>query len=124
MSSARKQLWNDPFNHHGSIIGHGFTIYDESSDATLCYLCVTAYCQKKLDSCSSLETTYISTRYKNWKDTSVRFNNHGESKCHKDAVLKAVTIPASCCDISQILSSQFAKEKLEEGNVFSNWCQV
>ena len=73
---------------------------------------------KKLDICSSLETTYISTGYKNWKDASVRFNNHEKSRCHKDAVLKPVTIPASCRDIGETLSSQLAKEQLERRQCF------
>ena len=50
--------------------------YDESTDAAFCFSCVKAYCQKQLDNCSSLETTYISTGYTNWKDASVKFNNH------------------------------------------------
>ena len=49
----------------------------------------------------------------NWKDASVKFNNHEKSRCHKDAVLKTVTVPASCRDIGETLSSQLAKEKLE-----------
>ena len=76
------------------------------------------YIAKKLDSCSSLEITYISTGYKNWKDASVRFNNHEKSRCHKDAVLKTVTIPASCRDIGETLSSQVAKEKLDKRQCF------
>ena len=92
--------------------------YDESSDAAFCFLCVKAYSQKKLDNCSSLETTYISAGYTNWKDASVKFNNHEGSRCHKDAVLKTVTIPASCRDIGETLSSQLAKEKLERRQCF------
>ena len=92
--------------------------YDENSDAAFCFLCVKAYYQKKLDNCSSLETTYISTGYTNWKDASVRFNKHENSRCHKDAVLKTVTIPASCKDIGEVLSSQLAKEKLERRQCF------
>ena len=68
--------------------------------------------------CSNLETTCISTGYKNLKDASVRFNNHEKSRCHKDAVLKTVTIPASCRDIGETLSSQVAKEKVERRQCF------
>ena len=37
--------------------------YDECSDAAFCFLCVKAYCQNKLDSCSTL--VYIATGYTN-----------------------------------------------------------
>ena len=32
--------------------------YDESIDAAFCFSYVKAYCQKQLNNCSSLETTY------------------------------------------------------------------
>ena len=79
-----------------------------------CSLCVTAYCQKKLDNCSNLETSRISTGYKNLKDASV----HEKSRYHKDAVTKTVAIPASCRDISETLLSQLANEKLERRQCF------
>ena len=91
--------------------------YDESCDAAFCFLCVKAYCQKKIDNISSLETTYISTGYTNWKDASMKFNNHEESRCHKDVVLKTVTLPASCRDIGETLSSQLAQEKLKSSQI-------
>ena len=43
-----------------------------------------------------------------------------KSRCHKDVVLKTVTIPASCRDIGETLSSQLQKKSETEGNVFSN----
>ena len=48
----------------------------------------------------------------------MRFNNHEKSRCHKDAVIKTVAIPASCRDIGETLSSQLAKEKLERRQCF------
>ena len=41
-----------------------------------------------------------------------------KNRCHKDAVLKTVTIPVSCRDIGETLSSQLAKEKLERRQCF------
>ena len=73
---------------------------------------------KKLDNCSNLVTTCISTGYKNLKDVSMRFNNHEKSRCHKDAVIKTVAIPTSCRDIGETSSSQLAKEKLERRQCF------
>ena len=76
---------------------------------------------KKLDNCSNLETTCISTGYKNLKDASVRFNNHEKSRSHKDAVIKTFAIPSSYRDIGETLSSQLAKEKLERRQCFLKW---
>ena len=52
------------------------------------------------------------------KDASVRFNNHEKSRCHKDAVIKTVAIPASCRNIGETLLSQLAKEKPERRQCF------
>ena len=45
-------------------------------------------------------------------------NNHEKSRCHKDVILKTVTIPASCRDISETLSSQLANKKLVKRQCF------
>ncbi len=47
------------------------------------------------------------------KDACVKFPNHESSRCHKDAVLKTITLPATTKDIGENLSSQLAKDRLE-----------
>ena len=61
---------------------------------------------------------YISTGYTYWKDACGKFQNHEASKCHKDALLTAVTLPATTPDIDDCLSSQVAKEKLGRDQCF------
>ena len=54
-------------------------------------------------SVSSLQSTYISSGYINWKDTSVKFAAHEDSRCHNEAVLKMATLPVTMRDIAESL---------------------
>ena len=81
-------------------------------------LCVKAYSENKLNSVNNLDSTYISSGYTNWKDACVKFPNHESSRCHKDAVLKTVTLPATTQDVGELLSSHLAKERLERRQCF------
>lgn len=92
--------------------------YSEDKDAVFCFVCVKAYSEKKLDSIGTLESTYISSGYTNWKDACVKFPNHEMSRCHKDAVLKTVTLPATTQNVGELLSSELAKERLERRQCF------
>ena len=49
----------------------------------------------------------------NWKDATAKFAKHEGSRCHKDSVLKTITLPATTSDVGEMLSSQLAKEWLE-----------
>ena len=84
--------------------------YVEDQDAAFCFVCVKAYKEKKLVSISNMETTYISTGYTNWKDASIRFAGHEASLCHKDALLKVVTLPATTQNVCESLSALHAQE--------------
>ena len=53
------------------------------------------YSQNKLLGVSNLEQTYISTGFANWKEAISRFASHEGSRCHKDALLKMVSLPAA-----------------------------
>ena len=61
--------------------------------------------------------TYISA---NWKVTSsIRFNNHLNSWCHKDALLSTVTVPTLWNDNDKILKSQLVEVRVERRNHFN-----
>ncbi len=92
--------------------------YCEYMDAAFCFIYVKAYSENKLNSVSNLETTYISSGYTNWKDPCVKFPSHESSRCHKDAVLKTITLPVTIKDIGESLSSQLAKDRLERRQFF------
>lgn len=54
----------------------------------------------------------------NWNDASVKFANHESSKCHKEAVLKVVTLPSTTQDVAESLSAQHQHDKLERRKCF------
>ena len=65
-----------------------------------------------------MESTYISTGYKNWKEATTRFPMHENSRCHKDAMHKMVTLPATTRDIGKALSQQHRDEKQSNRQCF------
>ena len=71
-----------------------------------------------MNSVSNLEQTFISTGFSNWKDATSKFNKHESSQCHKEAVLKTITLPATTGNVGEILSSQLAKQRLERRKCF------
>ena len=79
--------------------------YDEDRDLAFCFTCVVAYQNNHLRSVSNLEQTFISTGFSNWKDATTKFNKHEASQCHKEAVLKTITLPATTGNVGEMLSS-------------------
>ena len=77
------------------------------------FYCVVAFQNNHLHSVSNLEQMFISTGFLNWKDATTKFNKHEASQCHKEAVLKTVTLPAITGNVGEMLSSQLAKQHLE-----------
>ena len=100
--------------------------YDEDKDLAFCFSYVVAYQNKPLQSAHCLEKIFISTGFFKWKDAIAKFTKHEGSRCHKDAVLNTNTFPATTTDISELLFTQLAKERLERRKCFlkllSNVC--
>ncbi len=92
--------------------------YIENEDAVVCFTCAQASVQKKLQWSSNLDSAFISKGFTNWKDATVKFAIHASSKCHKEAVLKMVTLPSSTKNVDEALSTQLRKEKLERRQCF------
>ena len=87
--------------------------YDQDRDLAFCFLCVVA-CQKNLlQTAHCLEQAFISAGFSNWKDATAEFSKHEVSRCHKDSMLRTITLPATTCDVGELLFSQLAKERLE-----------
>ena len=66
----------------------------------------------------SLERTFVSMGFSNWKDAIVKFSKHEGSQCHKDSVLKTVTLPTTSSDVGEMLSSQLARERMHRCKCF------
>ena len=76
--------------------------YVEDKDLALCFTCCKAKAEKKLQWTSNADESFISRGFYNWKDASVKFNNHESSKCHKEAVLKVVTFACGTCPFTLV----------------------
>ena len=87
--------------------------YIENDDAVLCITCAQASAQKKLQWSSSSDLAFISKGFTNWKDATVKFSIHEASKCHKESVLKMVTLPSTTQNIAECWSNSLKKEKME-----------
>ena len=87
--------------------------YSETNDSVVCFTCFRAKMEKKLQWSSNADIAFISRGFCNWKDATVKFAAHQASKCHKEAILKVVTIPATMLDVAESLSVQHQREKLE-----------
>ena len=92
--------------------------YTENEDDALCFTCAQANQQKMLQWSSNSDLAFISKRFTNWKDATVKFGIHASSKCHKEAVLKMVTLPSSTKNVAESLSAQLKRENLERRQCF------
>ena len=92
--------------------------YNESDDSVLCFTCAQANAQKKLQWSTNADTAFISKGFSNWKDATVKFALHLSSNCHKESVLKMITMPSSSKNVAESLSAQVAKNKLERRQCF------
>ncbi len=92
--------------------------YLENQDTVLCFTCAQANQQDKIQWSSNADKSFISKGFYNWKDATVKFVQHLASSCHKEAVLKMITMPASSMNVAESLSAQLAKEKLDHRQCF------
>ena len=71
-------------------------------------------------STTSVSQDYIFSQvtkgFSNWKDATVAFRKHGQSKCHSEAVEVVVTLPKVTKDVGEQLSTahRAKKEKATE----------
>ena len=68
-----------------------------------------ANAEKKLRA-SNADLAFITKGFSNRKDACVKFNIHQDTNCHKEAVLKIFTIPATMPNVSECLSRQHQVE--------------
>ena len=92
--------------------------YCEDKDAVLCFTCMRASTEYRLKWSLSAESTFISTGFTNWKKASDKFTTHEASKCHKEAVLRVQTLPATTKSIEDCLSREHQREKLDRRQCF------
>ena len=84
--------------------------YNETEDSVLCHICATAVKKGKMK--ESMSDVFVTKGFINWKDATVAFNSHQQTKCHKNAVDIVITIPSTTKDVGELLSKEHAKEKV------------
>ncbi len=80
--------------------------YNEVYDTVICFICMAAVQQNKLQWASNADTAFIDRGYSNWKHACKKFDTHQKSKTHEEAVLKMITLPATTSNVAESLSSK------------------
>lgn len=92
--------------------------YSEANVSVVCFMCLWAKSEKKLQWSSNADEAFIIKGFTNWKDATVKFDVHQGSIYHKEAVSKVVTLPATTSDVTECLTAQHQQEKLERRHCF------
>ena len=87
--------------------------WDEASQLTFSFTCVSAFKHKKLMSVAA-DVAFVTRGYQNWKDATAAFLKHESSSCHKQVVEQVVTIPSKHCDVGECLSTYLALVRKEK----------
>ena len=80
----------------------------------MCFTCACAHAENKLQWSSNADFAFVKKGFSNWKDATGRFGIHAASKCHKEAVLKLVTLLSTTKDVGESLSAAHQQEKLQD----------
>lgn len=59
------------------------------------------------------EKAFISDGFKNWKKATIKFREHDNSDCHREAVERVKSLPQITKDIGESLSEQHEDQKRE-----------
>ena len=62
---------------------------------------------------SNADNAFITRGFSNWKKAVAKFVGHEGSKCHKELLLKIVTVPSTMKDVAESLSKEHKKVKVE-----------
>lgn len=58
-----------------------------------------------------IDQAFINRGFQNWKNATHLFNVHEQSMCHKEAVEKTITLPATTKHVGELISSQIAEDR-------------
>ena len=59
------------------------------------------------------EDVFVSRGFHNWKLATTVFHQHELSACHKEAIKRAIILPATTADIGEAHSTAHTRENLE-----------
>ena len=92
--------------------------YSEARDVVFCFTCFRAHAEGKLVWSANANGAFIDIGFSNWKDATIKYDAHQNSKCHKEAVLKVVSLPGAVVDMGESQSAQHQREKVENQHCF------
>ncbi|KAL5508845.1 hypothetical protein EMCRGX_G004100 [Ephydatia muelleri] len=78
-----------------------------------CHTCVTAFKLGRIKSSNNAATAFVTSGFCNWKDATVAFSKHLQSKSHIEAVEAVITLPKQTKDVGAQLSIAHKAEKKE-----------
>ncbi|XP_065195791.1 zinc finger MYM-type protein 1-like [Sycon ciliatum] len=84
--------------------------WDSKSERAFCHTCCLAV-SKKLLIASCADGAFLTKGFQNWKDATTSFRRHESSECHREAVERLLTVPATTKDVGELLSSKLAEDK-------------
>ncbi|KAL5474965.1 hypothetical protein EMCRGX_G027003 [Ephydatia muelleri] len=87
--------------------------YDEGQDVMFCHTCVTAFKLGRIKSSKNAATAFVTSGFCNWKDATVAFSTHFQSKSQIEAVEAVITLPKQTKDVGAQLSIAHKAEKEE-----------
>ena len=90
--------------------------YDELNDRAFCHTCIAAHNKEHMSTATNtIEPTFISTGYTNWKDALVKKEvlQHMSNYIviNMQSCMCIVTIPATAGDVGELISKKYAEEK-------------
>ena len=71
--------------------------YREDDDCVFCHTCVKAFNEVKIPT-RNAEDAFVMCRFHNWKLATTSFHQHEASACHKEAMERVFTLPATTRD--------------------------
>eukprot|EP00731_Ephydatia_muelleri_P027422 Em0019g295a len=87
--------------------------YNEGQDVMFCHTCVTAFKLGRIKTSKNAATAFVTSGFCNWKDATVAFSKHLQSKSHIEAVEAVITLPKQTKDVGAQLSIAHKAEKEE-----------
>uniref|UniRef100_A0A1X7VSG4 TTF-type domain-containing protein n=1 Tax=Amphimedon queenslandica TaxID=400682 RepID=A0A1X7VSG4_AMPQE len=67
---------------------HNWLYYNEERNLAFCFTCVRAYKERKLSFLFSMDLSFISRGFSNWKDATVKLKAHESFKCHNASIFQ------------------------------------
>ena len=83
--------------------------HEDDDNYVFCHTCVKAFKELKMPT-RNAEDAFVIRGFHNWKLATASFRQHEASACHREAVERIFTLPATTTDVGEALSTAHAQE--------------